>query len=381
MKETMPRRAARRLGATRLLYRAIGRPAIKGDVAVLFFVAIGGLVLFGSPRGASAQTGPIVTFFGAVSLQGVPVPCSEVLEHTPVCPVASGTGFYLIAEGRPGSAPVGMSTFNPDGLPDLQIQTEHSLGNGSPAVCDSQLPSLGGVAPVSPPDLAFSDPGPVNDFACRFSTDPCTLNPFGEAIFLDFRSTIQFCATIDSLIGFASGDTRVSLRLRDTNGNLSSVRQIIVRVAGANPTATPTPSSTSIGGASPTPTRTATSTTSASPSATATPTRTASAAASPTSTSTSAGTATASPTPTVTASPTTPGTSPTPTPSGVPPLCAGDCNQNLIVTVDELIRGIRIALGSLSLAECPDLDANNDGRVTIDEPVLAVHRALNRCPL
>jgi hypothetical protein len=89
-----------------------------------------------------------------------------------------------------------------------------------------------------------------------------------------------------------------------------------------------------------------------------------------------------SPTPTVTVSPTptTAVTSPTPTPGGVPPACAGDCDDDQIVSVDELIRGIRIALDLLSLAECRLLDADRDGRVTVNEPVLAVHHALNRCP-
>lgn len=61
-------------------------------------------------------------------------------------------------------------------------------------------------------------------------------------------------------------------------------------------------------------------------------------------------------------------------------LCVGDCDGNGAVTVDELIRGVNVALGSLGLAECPSFDANGDGEVTVDEIVQAVNYSLGECP-
>jgi hypothetical protein len=48
--------------------------------------------------------------------------------------------------------------------------------------------------------------------------------------------------------------------------------------------------------------------------------------------------------------------------------------------VDELVRGVRIALGESTLDECPEIDGNGDGDVTIDELVNAVGSALTGCP-
>jgi hypothetical protein len=60
-------------------------------------------------------------------------------------------------------------------------------------------------------------------------------------------------------------------------------------------------------------------------------------------------------------------------------LCAGDCNADGRVAINELIRGVNIALGRAAIAECPSFDANLDGRVTIGELIRAVNNALNGC--
>lgn len=60
--------------------------------------------------------------------------------------------------------------------------------------------------------------------------------------------------------------------------------------------------------------------------------------------------------------------------------CVGDCNRDGRVTVDELVRGVNLALGAPT-AECPTFDRNADGLVTIDELVGAVNSALNGCSL
>ena len=47
--------------------------------------------------------------------------------------------------------------------------------------------------------------------------------------------------------------------------------------------------------------------------------------------------------------------------------------------MDELIKGVNIALGSTSVDACASFDASGDGAVTIDELIAAVNRALNGC--
>ncbi|HVM96865.1 MAG TPA: hypothetical protein VMT89_10775 [Candidatus Acidoferrales bacterium] len=59
--------------------------------------------------------------------------------------------------------------------------------------------------------------------------------------------------------------------------------------------------------------------------------------------------------------------------------CIGDCGSDGDVTVDELIVGVNIALGSAQVAQCSAMDANADGDVTIDELITAVSHALNGC--
>ncbi|MGD0947355.1 MAG: hypothetical protein ABSA52_07980 [Candidatus Binatia bacterium] len=64
----------------------------------------------------------------------------------------------------------------------------------------------------------------------------------------------------------------------------------------------------------------------------------------------------------------------TPTPS-----CAGDCNGDGQVTVDEILTMVNIALGNANISTCLAGDANHDGQITIDEILTAVNNALNGC--
>lgn len=68
-----------------------------------------------------------------------------------------------------------------------------------------------------------------------------------------------------------------------------------------------------------------------------------------------------------------------PTPTRTPAPCAGDCDGDGSVTVDELLKGVNIALGKLSVDHCDSLDSDHDGTVTVDEIVSAVANALNGC--
>lgn len=63
------------------------------------------------------------------------------------------------------------------------------------------------------------------------------------------------------------------------------------------------------------------------------------------------------------------------------PPCLGDCDGSDNVGVNELIRGVNISLGKEPIGSCPEFDGNHHGgKVTIDELVGAVNRALNGCP-
>lgn len=69
----------------------------------------------------------------------------------------------------------------------------------------------------------------------------------------------------------------------------------------------------------------------------------------------------------------------TPTPSPTPGPCTGDCDGNGVVTVDELLIGVNIALGSATLGACPAFDLDGNGAVSVDDIIAAVDRALNGC--
>jgi hypothetical protein len=67
--------------------------------------------------------------------------------------------------------------------------------------------------------------------------------------------------------------------------------------------------------------------------------------------------------------------------AGVAQVCVGDCNGDGMVTIDELTRGIVIALGSvIDPQPCDALDADHDGMVQIAELILGVNNALSGCP-
>lgn len=59
--------------------------------------------------------------------------------------------------------------------------------------------------------------------------------------------------------------------------------------------------------------------------------------------------------------------------------CAGDCDGSGEVNVDELVRGVNIALGDELLVSCAGLDRDGNGVVTIDEVIGAIDAALFGC--
>ena len=69
--------------------------------------------------------------------------------------------------------------------------------------------------------------------------------------------------------------------------------------------------------------------------------------------------------------------------------CAGDCNGNAQVSVDEVITLVNITFGAppvcttggAQVSTCTAGDLNGDQQITIDEIVAAVNKALNGCTL
>ncbi len=185
-----------------------------------------------------------MTFFGIAESSGtVPPPSGVDPFGRKIYARPQPRNFTLVVEaGRaPNGADVGTSVFDPFGRPDLQIQANRPLGNGSRAVCDQQAPDLGGVPAIDPPNYdpdsqVISDA--LNDFACRFrahartSEGPCTLDALGNERFLDNRTTVQFCfePPVGLETAFPPGDTVLTVRVRDVHGVLGDPVQIVVRV-------------------------------------------------------------------------------------------------------------------------------------------------------
>lgn len=62
-------------------------------------------------------------------------------------------------------------------------------------------------------------------------------------------------------------------------------------------------------------------------------------------------------------------------------LCAGDCNGDRAVTINELVVGVGIALGTIPAQNCPPMDVDQSDSVSINELIQAVSNALRGCPV
>jgi hypothetical protein len=193
--------------------------------------------------------GPQITFFGmATASDHVMTPIEVTPQGVPIYARQFGFGFFIVVEAKSGSSrmvPGIDNSPNPDdpsARPALQIEADHNLGNGSAAVCDiGPAPDqpIGGIPGINPPSF---DPASqmvtdaLYDFACRFeahdSRFPCTLNDHGNPQFVASDTSIQLCTTwvVGHEVAFPQGDTLLTVQWRDTGGNFSLPRQIIVRV-------------------------------------------------------------------------------------------------------------------------------------------------------
>lgn len=67
------------------------------------------------------------------------------------------------------------------------------------------------------------------------------------------------------------------------------------------------------------------------------------------------------------------------TPPRATAACLGDCNADGAVTVDEVLTGVNIALGTRPLDDCGSFDADDSATVTVDELIAGLNAALVGC--
>ncbi len=207
---------------------------------------------------ATATATPTISATGAnIGYLGILRGDNTVVEPTeyddagrPVFDRPVGSGFVIVVDAKPGASrvPVGPLTYDyvPSDLsvrPDLQIQVNRPLGNGSPVVCDNTSGNFGGVPGIDPNDFEITETvsDALNDLGCRFldgfgdargrtSDEACVLFPDGIFRFIDPSARVEFCGTITRPLIFPAGETTVTARVRDTSGATGPERQIIVRV-------------------------------------------------------------------------------------------------------------------------------------------------------
>jgi hypothetical protein len=209
-------------------------------------------------KAAGKPIGPVITHLGIVRADGKPVEPTTTENGIPVYTNYIGSGFMMVVEAKPGlsNLEVGRRILNydsadPSKRPDLQVQVNHPLGDGSAKVCDARRPKIGGIPAINPPSFAETKhvAAALNDFACRFETFiessvSCTLNKYGDFSYLDPETTTQFCMVVARAWKFGYGDTLISARLRDTKGNPGPVEKMILRRPRHRPSPTPRPRTT-----------------------------------------------------------------------------------------------------------------------------------------
>jgi hypothetical protein len=148
---------------------------------------------------AGKQVGPVITHLGLARADGTKIePKSTQKDGTTIWENSIGSGFILVVEAKPGISNVEIGRRinaydkdDPRSRPDLEIQTNKDLGDGSKVVCDKRRPNIGGVPGINPPSFAdgreIADA--LNDLSCRFelfieSASACTVTKYGDFAFL-----------------------------------------------------------------------------------------------------------------------------------------------------------------------------------------------------
>jgi hypothetical protein len=146
-------------------------------------------------RKAGKVVGPVITWAGLARADGYKInPSGKNAQGYPIFNNAVGSGFMIVVEAKPGisNLEVGRSIFRHDendatARPDLEIEVNRPLGDGSPDVCDARKPKIGGVPAINPPsfDETPKVSAALNDMSCRFETfiesnASCTVDASGD---------------------------------------------------------------------------------------------------------------------------------------------------------------------------------------------------------
>ncbi len=185
--------------------------------------------------------GPVVTYLGAARADGTTVePKSVDRRGIPTYASAVGSGFILVVEAKPGASGLqpARRVFayvpgDPKSRPDLEIEATRDMGDGSREVCDRSRPKIGGIPGINPPSFAETQrvSDAINDLACRFETfvesdSSCTQAKNGDYSFVSKESTTQFCMIVARAWAFPAGETLLSVRVRDSDGNPGPVKRM-----------------------------------------------------------------------------------------------------------------------------------------------------------
>jgi len=163
------------------------------------------------------------------------------------------TSYFIVIEAKPGASgsSVGLNLLpgSATARPDLQIESNHNLGDGVSTVdCRSGLPTSqwGGIHGIDPADFGGTQliTDTLTDFACRFQAapigSPCTLDANGNPNLLNPNpndpAVHQFCHLVASSDVFPPGDTILTVQVRDMSQNIGPTAQIVVRIATPTPT-------------------------------------------------------------------------------------------------------------------------------------------------
>jgi hypothetical protein len=199
------------------------------------------------PRPAGAE----VIFFGIATADNhVRTPIDQTDDGVPIYDFPNDFGFIIVVEARAGTngrppgncGLMGQLVCN-DGLSSVQVISNHSLGNGSTAVCDVGPPPdlpIGGVPGI--PSFTYDGSSATNnaitDFGCRFdlhtmTTFACTLDPLGNYSFVKGNTTLrQYCTSpvVGGELAFPSGLTRLKVRVEDATGTVGNTVEIAISV-------------------------------------------------------------------------------------------------------------------------------------------------------
>jgi hypothetical protein len=202
-------------------------------------------------RKSGKPIGPTVTFAGIARADGFKVdPIGEDESGIPIYRNYVGSGFQMVIEAKPGisNLEVGRQIYvrradDPTAQPDLQVQATNDLGDGSTAICDRRRPDIGGIPRIDPPSFAKTEKvsEALNDMGCRFETfiepeSACIVTKYGEFAFINPESKIQFCMIVARAWNFPVGDTLVSVRVRDVEGNPGPIAKFWLRRPKERPT-------------------------------------------------------------------------------------------------------------------------------------------------